>query len=171
LTNLSRLWNVAEHFEVYELSDIVAAKFATICEGGVCDIGSLVEVVNEVYGNGYSTFIKNFPDPQTDGKHTANDNKAVNDNSSITSQTGSVDDNEDLEQYYDQAETYLANETGISCGRPVRINLSSPDADMPSSHSEANQASLPQPWESSIPSRRRLRKHCSKSQHTSQVIQ
>jgi len=119
LISLSKLWNIATYFKVYDLSDIVAAKFAKICKECVCDLDGVYSVINEIYGNGYTTFTTNFPDVLVDSNDPVDDKTAGSDKSSTITKLDVDDDAEDLDHYYDQAEAFLTKEAGVACGSSI----------------------------------------------------
>jgi len=119
LISLSKLWNIATYFKAHDLSDIVAVKFATICRGCVYDLDGVYSVINEIYGDGYTTFITNFPDVLVDSNDPVDDKTAGRDN--MMSKPDLDDDIEDLDRYYDQAEAFLTKESGVACGSSINL--------------------------------------------------
>ena len=116
LISLSKLWNVATYFKIYDLSDIVAAKFATICKECSCELDGVYSVINEIYGDGYTLFTTNFPGVLVDVNDPVDDKTAGSDKSSTINKLDVDDDAEDLDHYYDQAEAFLTKESGAACG-------------------------------------------------------
>jgi len=117
LISLSKLWNIATYFKVHDLSGIIAAKFATICKECSCDLDGVYSVVNEIYGDGFTTFTTNFPDVLVDSNDPVDDKTAGRDN--IMSKPDLDDATEDLDRYYDQAEAFLTKESGVTCGSSI----------------------------------------------------
>lgn len=107
---------MAKYFDVHDLSEIVAAKFAVVCKECDCDLQALYDVVDEVYGEGYSSFVANFLAAHTDDDDQVGSKDANDHSSSTLGKLDYDDETEDVERFYDQAQAFLAEETGIASG-------------------------------------------------------